>query len=84
MIENKTLFFFTADMVRTMRTGSGTVEGNVEGSWEQVRTMKINEIERRFHRGRLQASVYTGQTTDPLLPGNVATNRKSSTISTSL
>lgn len=74
-------FSLSVDMARTMRTGSGTVEGN-ETSWE-VRTMKINETERRFRRGRLRVSVYTGRITDPLLPDSVATNRKSSIISTS-
>lgn len=67
-------------MVRTTRTDNGTVEGN--GTWEQVRTMKISETERRFHRGQLQASVYIGQITDPLLPDSVATNQKNSTTST--
>jgi len=71
-----------ADMVRTTRIDSGTVEGN--DSWEQIHIMKINETERRFRKGRLRALVYTDRITDPLLPDSVVTNRKSSIISMSL
>ena len=59
-----------------MRIGNGTAGGN--GSSALVLIMKINAIEKHFRRGQHRVSEFTDRSTDPLLPGNVATSPKNS------
>lgn len=47
-----------------MKTDSGTAEE--DGTKVQIRTMKIKEIARHYHRDQHQVLVFTDQITDQL------------------
>lgn len=65
-------------MARTKRIDNGTVEGS--GILELVPIMRINGIEKRFHRGLHLVSVFIDPITDQRLPDNAVTNRRNSII----